>query len=212
MGKTEELTEKLGKLRRNEEQMSPEQRRQYAKNLQAFRRQICADASAVLNDWCFGGLRVIKTDQGGIDSIIRRSRMICEKEKRDGEFKRLGRILLTTYSVDEFLDAGVRIHNRIWYEAYAPYWISRCVWNEERKTWWNPIIKMWWVPRWREWVSQEGDRWTVMLPPTEDLVRKQYQEDKANYEKWAQRRGLPRPDRGGGQERSKGCKEKKAWR
>lgn len=191
MDKVGELAEKLGKLRRNEERMSPEQRRQYAKNLHALRRQICADASAVLRAWCFGGLRVIRTDQGGIDSIIRRAQMICDEEKRGGEFKRLGKILFTAYSVDEFLDASVRLHDRIWFEAYAPYWISRCAWNEERKTWWNPIIKMWWVPKWNEWVSQEGDRWTVMLPPTEDLVQKQYQEEKASYERWARQRELP---------------------
>lgn len=186
----EKLAEKLGKLRRNEEQMTPAQKKQYAKNLQALKRQICAGASEVLKEWCFGCLQVIKTDQKGIDFILLKGQMIVDEERKKGEMKRLGRILFSTYSVDSFLNAGCRLRDRIWFEAYGPYWLSRCEWNEEKKTWWNSIIGMWWRPEYCEWVSDNESKWTIMLPPTRELLLKQYREGKANYEGLEKQRGL----------------------
>lgn len=188
--KIAELAEKLGKLRRNEEQMTPEQKKQYAKSLMALKKQICADASDLLLSWCLGGLWVIESDQGGIEAIEYRTRRIIEEEQKNGEMKRLGKILLSTYSIGEFLAASSRLCNRIRYEAYGPYWVSKCEWNLSRREYWNPIIQMWWDSDYEEWVSEEGSRWTLMLPPTEKLLKKRYQEEKDDYERWAKQRGL----------------------
>lgn len=176
-----EFEENLGKLQRNMAQMSPEQKKQYAKNLQAFKRKICAEASDILSSFCVSGMRFLKTDEGGIDLVCRLLDRIREEEVRNHIGKKLGSVLLRTYSLEAFLDAAVPLHNRCWYEAYGVYWVAKCKFIPEEKTYYNPIIDMYWHDEHQLWESKDGCSSTIMLPPTEELLKKAYAEEKERY-------------------------------
>lgn len=185
----DEFKENLGKLRRNETQMSPEQKKMYAKNLQAFKKRICKDASDILSSYLTSGMRFIKTDDGGIDLVGRLLERIRDEEVKNHIGKKLGSVLLRTYSLDAFLESAVPLHNRCWYEAYGVYWVARCKMDPEEKTYYNPIIDMYWHEEYGLWVSKDGCSFTIMLPPTEELLKKAYEEEKERYAMIVSERG-----------------------
>lgn len=176
-----EFEENLGKLQRNMAQMSPEQKKQYAKNLQAFKKKICAEASDILSSFCTSGMRFLKTDEGGIDLVSRLLERIREEEVQNHIGKKLGTVLFQTYSLDKFLEAAIPLYNRCWYEAYGVYWVAKCKPMPERRTYYNPIIDMYWHEEHQLWESKDGRSFTIMLPPTEELLKKAYAEEKERY-------------------------------
>ena len=191
---TAELAEKLGKLRRNELLMTAEQKIQFRDELRAFKFKIKNLASEILHNFCLDGLFVLKTDEAGKDSVIRRTQMIISEEQRKGTFRTLGDILLKTGSPDAFLDAAIPLRYRIWYEAYAPYWLSRCQYSSDRQTYYNPIIEMWWNSEAGIWESGNGRSWRIAFPPTPELIQQRHREELAAYEVWEKSGRIQRSD------------------
>ena len=183
-----EIEEKLGKLRRNEEQMSEEQKKQFEKQLKALKIKIAKDATEICRGFILSGILILKGDES--DGVIERINMILAEEKAKGAFKEASRILFTTYDVDKFLEALCPVHDRVFYEGYAPYWIDHCdVYNEEgRQTLgegvfsaWNRIIGMGWIEEHNIWKAKGKDEWRIMLPPTEELIRREYEARRKEY-------------------------------
>lgn len=183
-----EIEEKLGKLRRNEEQMSEEQKKQFEKQLKALKIKIAKDATEICKGFILSGILILKEDES--DGVIDRINMILAEEKAKGAFKEASRILFTTYDVDKFLEALCPVHDRVFYEGYAPYWIEHCaVYNEEGMqtmgggvfSAWNSIIDMGWIEEHNIWKAKEKDEWRIMLPPTMELIRKEYEDRRKEY-------------------------------
>ena len=64
-------------------------------------------------------------------------------------------------------------------EAYAPVWLSHCRKREEPGyPYRNDIIQMDWEEKSGVWVDREKVSFTLMLPPTKELMEKQYAEEK----------------------------------
>ncbi len=184
-----EIEEKLGKLRRNEEQMSEEQKKQFEKQLKALKIKIAKDATEICKGFILSGILILKEDES--DKVIDRINMILAEEKAKGTLKEASRILFSTYDVDKFLEVLCPVHDRVFYEGYAPYWIEHCaVYNEEGKrtlgggefSAWNDIIDMGWIEEHKIWKKKDEMCWTVMLPPTLELIQKEYEEVKKRYD------------------------------
>jgi len=116
--------------------------------------------------------------------------MILAEEIARGALKEASRILFSTYNVDKFLEALCPVHDRVFYEGYAPYWIEHCdVYNEEGKqthgggefSAWNHIIDMGWIEEYGVWKKKDEMCWMIMLPPTMELIQKEYEEAKKRY-------------------------------
>lgn len=189
------LVENLGKLQRNEGQMTEGQKKKYAAPLKKLKRQIAADASTVLRDFLVGGCRLMKRDKDSADwkAFIRETERLIDEWVKDGGNKAVAKVLFTTYSIEKFLEALLPIHYKVWYEAYGPYWLSHCTPTfEDEYTFTNDIIEMEWWAEHNEWMSvkmvdgkKEPDLakgWTLMLPPTKELLDKDYAETMAGLE------------------------------
>ena len=119
-----ETAEKLDKLRRNETRMSQEQFVRYTSALKKYRREIIAGANEILRYFWLNG--IIAKNEGERNILCKEIQKIIDDEIAKGEMKRLKDILFQNYSLDEFLNAAYRVHCRIRYEAYAPYWTGTC--------------------------------------------------------------------------------------
>lgn len=183
-----EIEEKLGKLRRNEEQMSEEQKKQFEKQLKALKIKIAKDATEICKGFILSGVLILKGDES--NGVVDRINMILAEEKAKGTLDKASRILFSTYNVDKFLEALCPVHDQVFYEGYAPYWIEHCaVYNEEGKqtmgegvfSAWNSIIDMGWIEEHNIWKAKEKDEWRIMLPPTMELIRKEYEDRRKEY-------------------------------
>ena len=183
-----EMDEMLGKLRRNEEQMTEAQKKQYAVQLLALKKKISKSATEICRSFLLCGIRILKEDEN--NEAIERINMILAEEIARGALKEASRILFSTYNVDKFLEALCTVHDRVFYEGYAPYWIEHCdVYNEEGKqthgggefSAWNHIIDMGWIEEYGVWKKKDEMCWMIMLPPTMELIQKEYEEAKKRY-------------------------------
>ncbi len=183
-----EMDEMLGKLRRNEEQMTEAQKKQYAVQLLALKKKIAKSATEICRSFLLCGIRILKEDEN--NEAIERINMILAEEIARGALKEASRILFSTYNVDKFLEALCPVHDRVFYEGYAPYWIEHCdVYNEEGKqthgggefSAWNHIIDMGWIEEYGVWKKKDEMCWMIMLPPTMELIQKEYEEAKKRY-------------------------------
>lgn len=86
-----EIEEKLGKLRRNEEQMSEEQKKKFEKQLKALKIKIAKDATEICKGFILSGILILKEDES--DKVIDRINMILAEEKAKGTLKEASRIL-----------------------------------------------------------------------------------------------------------------------
>lgn len=132
----------------------------------------------------------MKKDGHAADALCREVQKIIDDESAKGEMKRLKDILFQTYSLEKFLDAACRVHCRIQYEAYAPYWINTC----EKKplpdgipwagipssgtVWHNQMIDMYWQSEYEVWVSESEMSWRTSLPPTKELCEAEYAQER----------------------------------
>ena len=187
--------EKLDKLRRNETQMTPEQKIAWKKNLQAFRNQIIAEANEIIREFIFGQLNVLKEDEGAVSQIIARAQKLIETDWWKGQMKNAKNVLFGTYSVNKFLEAICRMHVEVWYKAYGPYWVSKTVTDPATGEMTNPIVDAIWGKKcvWNaehgQWEGKEELTWTIMLPPTMELLKQSYEEEVRSYA-----RGTSKPD------------------
>ena len=179
MNTYEELREALGKLKRNESQMTGAQKKQYKKQLDALKHKAAGLANQVARDFLLMGIRIRKDDG---DEAVERIKAIIVKE--NGNLKKAMKALLATYSMDKFFAALLPSQTRIFYEGYGPYLARHCVPvkdgdGDARFSYYNDIIDMYWAEEWSEW-KRKGE-WcvTIMLPPVMEMIRKRYQEEMA---------------------------------
>lgn len=193
MGTTyQEFTEKLGKLQRNETQMSERQRVIYAAQLKALRQTVADLASKMAKDFTISGIRLLTLDAPESRECISRVQAIIDQEVKAGAMKKASRVLFTTYDKDKFLEALLPIRHRVWYEGYGPYWCQHCRETSpdeavelekngcEGYTHYSDIIGAWYHGEWKVWIFPDGKSFTAMLPPTMEMVQGEYEKEKQN--------------------------------
>lgn len=173
--KFDKLEQKIGKLQRNEKNMTPQQREQYIMPLRKLKMEIIRTAESIMHDFIFGGCLIPKEDSAGINIFNKKARQIIDedgtktaKEARD--------VLFSSYDISKFLEKLLPIHYRIFYEAYGPVWLSHCKKTEDPEyPYWNDIIKMCWEKNLSVWVDRKKEEsFMLMLPPTKKLLENQY--------------------------------------
>lgn len=176
MSEYNDVQELLAKLKRNEEKMTKEQKKQYAAQLKSYKHRIAELANKIGGEFIVSGCRIFNEDVN--EELMSGLYQICEHEKKGGSYKAASRILWKTYSIDEFLEILCPVHDRIWYEWYGPYWLSKVVFDEERQVYTTPLLPgMHWEKN--QWYSDDPDKLqvTIMLPPTKELLDKVAVED-----------------------------------
>lgn len=177
------ITENLGKLRRNEEKMTPEQKIQYKNQLRRLRQKITEDALSMMWTFITGDLPLAKDDKDPEDwrSVIRNMEKIVDMWTEEGGAMEAVEILLKTYDTDRFLDALCPVYDEVIAGAYGDYWLKHT-----RKTgdaefpYYNDIIRMYWWNAsfcWVELKEEDGRKvvdheagFKLMLPPTRELI------------------------------------------
>lgn len=185
------LTENLGKLQRNESQMTEEQKKQYAAPLKKLKEQIAQDTTEAMKAFVTMGMRLAKDDEGSedLEQVYKEVDRISQEHTAAGTIKKASRILFTTYNLDKFFESLCMMHYDIWYKAYGPYWLKHCTKQEDPEyPYHNDIIDMDWWAEHHEWAKtkiENGKRVTdyyggvtIMIPPTQELLDKEYAAEK----------------------------------
>lgn len=172
------LVEKLGRLQRNEAQMTVEQKTTYADELKTLRKRIAGYAAETAREFILGGT-LLKKD-GAADECVKRIRTIVKSKQAEDEYRAAVRILFSTYDTNEFFKALLPTHLRVHYEGYAPYWLEHCEpyngksYSGKPLTFWNDIIEMGWNEKNSLWYKESGNVLSMALPPTQEQVHKKY--------------------------------------
>ncbi|MCD8366333.1 MAG: hypothetical protein LUC83_11185 [Clostridiales bacterium] len=172
------MIKNVGKLKRNMEQMTAEQQKQYEKPLRKLKKEIMVDAMDVINDFLLTGCMILADDKAGLDDFAGQANKIIAK---DGNMAidRAFNVLFATYDMDKFMEALIPLHYRIFYEAYGPVWLSHCRKVEDPEyPFRNDIIKMEWDVKNGFWTNRAERAFMTMLPPTAELLEKAYREEK----------------------------------
>lgn len=162
-------------LKLNESKMSKEQFIRHAPELERLKKAIAINATLILSQFCLSGVLVLKNEPAAVKKrVYINIQKVIDDETSKGEIRRLGNILFQTYSLDRFLEAACNLRKKIMYQAYAPYWISKCEkkktplgWTCAREeTWYNPIIDMYWHEKLSVWMPTTGTAWFDYLSPS----------------------------------------------
>ena len=145
--------ENLGKLKRNETQMTAEQKEQYKKPLLKLRKEIAADATEAMKEFITMGMRLGEDpDSETWKSVIRETNRLLDDWINRGKLKEVSKVLFSTYDLDAFFTALCPIHTTIWFKAYGEYWLKHCTKQEDPEyPYHNDIIDMDWWAEHHEW-------------------------------------------------------------
>ncbi len=170
----QELQNDLGKYQRNITQMNEEQKKKYARALWQLKKKIVDTAAEIGTDYLVRDLLVQDTDSA--EEISKVIGQIMEKDAgRSASYAT--KQLFSTFDIWQYLDALEKLKLQITYEAYGPYWLSRCVpTGDEDYPFRNDLIGKCWNAKCAVWESDDGLSITKMLPPTRELLTKEYQE------------------------------------
>lgn len=165
----------LDKKRKNDGVLTMEQRYgRYRNKYRELKQEICSCFNTLLPQFLFCNLKFAPGDEAEAVKVQGRCAKIIEEEK--GSVKEALETLYAEYDFDKALLKTLRLRNRIVYEAYAPYWLSRCEKTSHPDfTYYNGIIGMYYNPKTSMWANEESA--TVMFPPTKDMMDREYEEE-----------------------------------
>ena len=128
------------------------------------------EALDLAKSFLLSGLRIKKDDCADLFEKIRR--VIVKHELK---IRSAAEEFLSTGDMDSFLSSLIPVHDCIFYDAYALYWLSHChpvsdSDDEAEFTFYNDLIDMYWAAKWQEWKKKGEWCVTIMLPPTKGLI------------------------------------------
>ncbi len=131
--------------------------------------------------YLFSGMPISKQDEESliVKSVVEGVKGIFDVYMPD--IRRAAKRYLDDEDQDAFFIALLPVHNKIWYEAYSPYWLLHCKPVTDRDTeteftYYNDLIDMYWAWKWQEWKKKGEYAVTIMFPPTKGLVALAYRE------------------------------------
>ena len=129
------LQQMVARLKRNDEQMTMAQKKQYAKQMASFRMKIGKLAISVAEGFLLTGVRILKEDDPVlVHKAEERITKIIKDEVVKGTLRDAIKILLSTYSMDRFMIALCPAQCRVFYIGYGPYWAAHCHRVEQEDT------------------------------------------------------------------------------
>lgn len=183
------LTANIAKYKKNRENVPlSELKTKYGVPYEKLKAAIAGDLRTAVISVMVIGCRIRKKDAAEADTFKKAANKIVDEEwNGHGVGKEVAAAVFKEYDLEKALTiACIKIHTRIWYEAYAPYWLTHCKKDGDRIT--NDIIGMTWDPEHQLWEKTEDGRKsvTIMLPPTLEeceAEKKKEEEENANREK-----------------------------
>ena len=161
----------------------------YRKPYEALKLKLKEELQWYVRQLSFLGIyEVLKKDKDDLIPIWREQiEKIYQEEEAKGLPKLLERAIYRHMDMREFETLVCEtLTNRIHYEVYAPYWLKNCRTENGKIT--NDLLDgMVWDPEHNLWEgkTEEGNPcWTVKLPPTQELIDKEKNEDRESFEKW----------------------------
>ena len=176
----EEYQKKLETYRKNRENVPLETlKTKYAKGYNKLKSDLKKMTEEILCSIVTSGMLILKEDcepgKSGMEVIDGINRII-EKEKAAGTMKEIGRAVFRDYDIEKAMEiTAERIHQPAWYLAYGPYWVSKCR-SENGITTCSLLPGFIWDDECGLWVQEKNGNtvsFTIMLPPTMDLIRKE---------------------------------------
>ena len=169
------LVTALDRLKRNETQMTEEQKTQYAPQLDALKQHIQSMALDTGRAWLYEGVRVSRHEPYALERI--RS-VLSENEIGDAERAALT-VLFSCYDFGRYLDKLLPLRLKIYYLGYGPYWAGHCRPVTESDgdiqfSYYNDIIDMFWTEKLHEWRRKGKCEATIKLPPTIEMINEAY--------------------------------------
>lgn len=75
-----------------------------------------------------------------------------------------------------------KLHMPAWYQAYAPYWVSKCKKGQDGRIRCDLLPEFCWDESCQVWIREDNGTWefTSMLPPTMEMVRKEQEDMKCH--------------------------------
>ena len=198
MDKYQDIQDMLGKLQRNESQMSPADLKRYEKPLQKLRAEIVKKSVEYIKGFTLMSVKIKEgEDEHIIKELVDNIQIVVDEVAAEGKWKGWEKLLFRSYDLDQLLQAAVFLKNRIDYEAYAPYWVSHCKKRkmqpnedpfrkktEEWEAYWNDIVCMWWDPDGKIWIQPDRICWACYFPPTLEENKEEYEKKKGEYDEW----------------------------
>ena len=198
MDQFQEVQDMLGKLQRNESQMTATDLKKYEKPLRKLRNDIIEKVADLVKSFTLMSVRFAEGENKEvIDKICSNIQMIVDEVGAGGRPVEWRDYLFRTYDVNAYLSASVFLKDRIDYEAYVPYWCEHCKIRkmkpeqdpfgqhpEEWEAYWNDIIGMWWDPDSQLWIYPDRIGWTIKFRPTIEENEEDYKIKKGEYDEW----------------------------
>ena len=137
---------------------------------QKSRAELLRQANDIMKSFLLGGLKVQEGDSCDLLLAVRQI-IASTADIRRSAVKEF----LSTGDMDSFLLSLIPVHDCIFYDAYAPYWLRHCKPvtdsdDEVEFTFYNDLIDMYWAAKWQEWKKKGEWCVTIMLPPTKGLI------------------------------------------
>ena len=170
------LRELVGRLKRNETRMTPEQKIEYAAELTKLKKLITSLALKSGRDFLFSGI-LLGDDGKYVTEQIRAG--LGANEIADTERAALT-VLFECYDCQKFFDTLLPLALKIYYLGYGQYWVRHCKPVKDADdlsefSYYNSLINMFWVEEEKSWKTKGKREWAEMLPPTMDAIRETYQ-------------------------------------
>ena len=153
-----------------------------------------SEVNDIVKGFLLSGTPIAKTDENSdlANDVIDSIRLIFDAHMP--EIRAAAKEYMKTEDLDALVLSLLPVHNKIWYEAYAPYWLSHCKPVDDRDTeaeftYYNDLIDMYWVGKWQEWKRKGEFAVTIMLPPTKGLLALAYQEEIESLEEYYKNHG-----------------------
>lgn len=137
------------------------------------------EVDALIKDYLFSAMPINKADEQSpaAEALIEAIKNILDTHML--AIRKAAEEYAATEDLDALILSLLPVHNLIWYEAYAPYWLLHCKPLDPLDpdyTYYNDLIDMYWLWKHQLWSKKEETCCTIMLPPTKGLVALDYAE------------------------------------
>lgn len=173
-----ELEMLLERKRKNDEILSEEDKKgKYRKAYDGLVKQIKDTALSVSINFLMSGYHFAPEDDEEHQKMNNDVIKLIRSEPYFGIIQNAIKTVAQTYNINDGLCKLIPIYNKIVYEIYKPYWLSKCVpCNVPGYSHFNTIVGMWYDTKSKVWSSETEGRVSIglFLPPTEEMIVAEY--------------------------------------
>ena len=170
-----ELKESVAKLQRNREQVPMEDlQTKYATGYRALVAKIWK-----LGEWwadcCVQAAPFPFTPGSDHEKeFTKRAGAVLWKEKAQpgGLYEQMKATLIDDMDLVKFMDLALDVYEKVYYEAFQPYWDSNCRWVGPPENRWikSDVTGHFWNPQKKCWYTKEGKKLDCCFPPSDSLT------------------------------------------